>query len=71
MICEYRLCDIVTSIQVSLDFLARSDSQAREDEIALLQLANDRCCPISLEEFGLAEDRLSSFLVLWNGVRRF
>lgn len=71
MICEYRLCDIVTSIQVSLDFLARSDSQAREDEIALLQLANDLCCPISLEEFGLAEDRLSSFMALWNGVRRF
>jgi len=68
---EYRLCDIVSSIQVSLDFLARPDSQAREDEIALLQLAKDRYCPISLEEFGLVEDRLTSFIGLWNSARCF
>ena len=63
---DYQLQPIVTSIQVSFDFLTRSSSQAQvEDERMLLQLGSEQCCPISLEEFGLVNAQLNSFISAW------
>jgi hypothetical protein len=65
LIDAYSLGPIVTSIQVSLDFLLRTGSKARSDEKTLLQLAQDQCLPISLEEFGLLNEQLKGFISLW------
>lgn len=71
LIDAYALESIVTSIQVSLDFLLRPGSKARTDEKTLLQLAQDQCLPISLEEFGLLNEQLKSFISLWKAAKSF
>lgn len=65
LIIQYELRSIVKSIQVSYDFLRRPGCQARSDELALLELARDLHCPVSLEEFGLLDDQLGDFIGSW------
>ena len=67
---EYELRAHLTSIQVSLDFLERTGHMARSDEALLLQLARDRSCPISLEEFGLLDSQLNQFISFWQSANR-
>jgi hypothetical protein len=68
LINRYELRTNVSSIQVSFDFLSRLGCQARSDEAALLELARDLCCPLSLEEFGLLDDQLGEFIGSWQAV---
>lgn len=65
LIDEYELHSILTSIQVSFDFLRRSGCQARSDESALLELARSQHCTISLEEYGLLDEELNGFIGAW------
>jgi len=60
------LVDLITSIQVSLDFLVRDISHGAKDHRALRAFALARDLPLSLEEFGLAKDQLRPFIEAWN-----
>jgi hypothetical protein len=68
LIFDCGLRHIVTSIQVSHDFLRRSVGHARSDEASLLKLAQDQACPISLEEFGIIDNQLDDFIISWRSV---
>ena len=60
------LVDLITSIQVSYDFLSRDTPHRTEDQRQLLAFARARALPLSLEEFGLMESQVIPFVESWN-----
>ncbi len=64
------LASRIRSIQVSLDFLSRPCAHAHEDACLLAQFAKERGIPISLEEFGLRPEQLTTFVTAWQAVLR-
>lgn len=62
------MSELVTSIQVSYDFLTRNTSHRAEDHDQLRAFARARGLPLSLEEFGLLENQLTPFVEAWNAI---
>ena len=60
------LSELVTSIQVSYDFLARDVAHRAEDQRQLCTFTSSRNLPLSLEEFGLLEHQLKPFIEAWH-----
>lgn len=60
------LTELITSIQVSYDFLTRDSPNRKEDQQQLLAFARTRAVPLSLEEFGLLENQIQPFVEAWN-----
>lgn len=60
------LAELITSIQVSFDFLTRDTPHRAEDQRQLLAFARARKLPLSLEEFGLLEHEVIPFAEAWN-----
>lgn len=63
---QHDLAGLITSIQVSFDFLTRNAPHRAEDHWKLLDFAHARHIPLSLEEFGLDENQLLPFVEAWN-----
>mgnify|MGYP006278487291 CR=1 FL=1 len=59
------LLEVITSIQVSYDFLARDVPHSASDQRQLRAFALARNLPISLEEFGLLGNQVVSFVDIW------
>jgi hypothetical protein len=66
MLANSELADLITSIQVSYDFLTREVPHRVEDQRQLLAFARERSLPLSLEEFGLMENQVNQFVKTWN-----
>jgi hypothetical protein len=66
MLAKHELADMITSIQVSLDFLTRDTRHRWPDHQGLLAFARDWDIPLSLEEFGMDKDQLPQFVDEWN-----
>ena len=66
MLADPELADLITSIQVSFDFLARDAPHGPEDHRQLFAFALARNLPLSLEEFGIDVDQLLPFIKAWN-----
>jgi hypothetical protein len=66
LLAEQGLSGLVTSIQVSHDFLARDTNHCAQDLQVLAGLASARNIPLSLEEFGLLDNQIDSFVKAWN-----
>lgn len=66
MLSRAELADLITSIQVCFDFLIRDKSHSAENHRALLAFAVARGLPLSLEEFGLVENKLLHFIEAWS-----
>lgn len=62
---RYKLHELVTSIQVSLDFLNSSATIMTDNLSFLADLALEKSVPISLEEFGIQNDQLDQFIHQW------
>jgi sugar phosphate isomerase/epimerase len=60
------LAELITSIQVSFDFLTRDTPHRAEDQRQLYAFARARKLPLSLEEFGLLEHEVIPFVEAWN-----
>lgn len=60
------LAELITSIQVSFDFLTRDIPHRAEDQRQLYVFARARKLPLSLEEFGLLEHEVIPFVEAWN-----
>ena len=59
------LPELITSIQVSLDFLARDVPHRADDHRHLQAFARTHHLPLSLEEFGLSDCQLTAFIKAW------
>jgi len=59
------LSGLITSIQISYDFLSRNVPHRAEDQRQLLAFARTRAIEPSLEEFGLLENQFHSFIEIW------
>jgi len=66
LLADTDLIDLITSIQVSYDFLTRDSPHRTEDQRQLLAFARTRALPLSLEEFGLLENQVQPFVEAWN-----
>jgi sugar phosphate isomerase/epimerase len=66
LIAKHHLAGLITSIQISFDFLTRNAPHRAEDHRQLLDLAHARGLPLSLEEFGLLKAHVVSFVVAWD-----
>lgn len=66
LLADTDLIDLITSIQVSYDFLTRDSPHCTEDQRQLLAFARTRALPLSLEEFGLLENQVHPFVEAWN-----
>lgn len=66
LLANHVLSDLITSIQVSFDFLTRDSPNRTGDHRELLEFAHDRNVPLSLEEFALVENQLLPFVEAWN-----
>jgi hypothetical protein len=66
LLANHDLAGLITSIQISFDFFTRHATHRTEDHRKILDFANDRGLPLSLEEFGLDENQLLPFAVAWN-----
>ena len=60
------LAPLITSIQVSYDFLARDTPHRVEDQLQLLAFARAHTLPLGLEEFGLLDSQLIPYIETWN-----
>jgi hypothetical protein len=65
LLLEPSVSDLVTSVQVSLDFLIRNTPYCADDHKQLRAFACVRDLPLSLEEFGLLPSQLHTFLEAW------
>ena len=63
---KLEIAGLITSVQVSLDFLARNVPHRAEDQHMLIDFARRHQLPLSLEEFGLLESQLPQFVAAWN-----
>ena len=66
LIAKHHLAGLITSIQISFDFLTRNAPHRAEDHRQLLDFARALSPPLSLEEFGLLENHLLHFVDAWN-----
>lgn len=66
LLLEPSVSDLVTSVQVSLDFLIRNTPYCADDHRQLRYFADSRNLPLSLEEFGLLPSQLHTFLDAWS-----
>ena len=66
LLANYGLAEMITSIQVSFDFLTRDVPHRSKDHRQLLDFARARALPLSLEEFGLLENQVIPFVEIWN-----
>ena len=66
LLANYGLAEMITSIQVSFDFLTRAVPHRSKDHRQLLDFARARALPLSLEEFGLLENQVIPFVEIWN-----
>lgn len=66
LLANHDLAGMITSIQVSFNFLTRNAPHSAEDHRKLLDFAHAHGLPLSLEEFGLDEDQLLPFAEAWN-----
>lgn len=62
---DSELADLITSIQVSLDFLTRDAPHRVQDHLQLITFARARDLPLSLEEFGLLKNLIQPFVQAW------
>ena len=65
LLANHDLAGLITSIQVSLDFLTRGAPHRTEDHRKLLEFARARGLPLSLEEFGLLGNQIQSLAQRW------
>jgi sugar phosphate isomerase/epimerase len=65
LLANHELADLITSIQVSFDFLTRDAAHQDNDHRQLIGFAHARALPLSLEEFGLLENQIQSFAQHW------
>ena len=68
LLADSGLDGLITSIQVSLDFLTREAPRRAYDRRQLLVFASSRNLPLSLEEFGLLESQVHPFVDAWNSM---
>jgi hypothetical protein len=66
VLADQSLRSIVTSIQVSLDFLTREVPHRHVDQRTLKAFARESGVPISIEEFGLMDHQVTPFVEAWN-----
>ena len=66
LLANSELAGLVTSIQVSFDFLTREVPHRSKDQHQLMAFAHARDLALSLEEFGLLENQLYPFVKAWN-----
>jgi hypothetical protein len=66
LLTESTLSELLSSIQVSYNFLVRSVAHSTADRHQLCTLARSRGLPLSLEEFGLLESQLLPYIAAWN-----
>lgn len=66
LLANHDLAGLITSIQVSFDFLTRNAPHRAEDHRKLLNFAHAVGLPLSLEEFGLDQSQLQPFAEAWN-----
>lgn len=59
---------LITSIQISFDFLTRAVPHRAEDQHLLLDFARAREIPLSLEEFGLLSSQITPFIKAWKSL---
>jgi hypothetical protein len=62
------LSDLITSIQVSYDFLSRNVPHRADDHRKLVAFARVRAITPSLEEFGLLENQVYDFVDSWKSL---
>ena len=62
LLANHGLAGLITSIQLSFDFLTRGAPHRTEDHRKLLDFAHARGLPLSLEEFGLLNSQLTSYV---------
>ena len=66
LLANHDLAGLITSIQVSFDFLTRDAPHRAENHRKLLNFAHTGGLPLSLEEFGLDQSQLQPFAEAWN-----
>jgi len=66
LLANHDLAGLITSIQISFDFLTRHAPHRAEDHRKLLEFARALSPSLSLEEFGLNENQLLHFVNAWN-----
>ena len=62
---ELNIYDLITSIQISSDYLQRTAVTKTQDFKTLMQMAYDNGIDVSLEEFGIKNEQISDFIVSW------
>ena len=65
LLANHDLAGLITSIQVSFDFLTRDAAHRDDDHRQLLGFAHAHGLPLSLEEFGLLGNQIQSFAQHW------
>ena len=65
LLANHDLAGMITSIQISFDFLSRDAPHRANDHRRLLVFAYARDIPLSLEEFGLLGNQIQSFVQHW------
>jgi sugar phosphate isomerase/epimerase len=65
LLAEPSISEMITSVQVSFDFLTRVTPDRNLDLLQLQAFARIRNLPLSLEEFGLLSSQLTSYVEAW------
>lgn len=68
LLADPALSDLITSIQVSYDFVSRNVPHRIEDQRQLVAFSRARAITLSLEEFGLLENQVYSFVKTWKSL---
>ena len=62
---ELNIYHLITSIQISSDYLQRTAITKTQDFKTLMQIAYDNGIDVSLEEFGIKNEQIRDFIVSW------